>query len=620
MLSIRRCSISWAAAALLLFLTTPLLAQERIGDWRRFSEGYEIPSEGYCDQPYIVKTGDGAWLCVMTTGHGHEGGGGQHVVATRSQDLGKTWTPLNDIEPADGPASSWVMPLATPSGRVYVFYTYNRDRLTTNGGLSGRARVDTQGHYAYKYSDDGGLSWSDERFYLPFRNLEFDHKNPLGRDVHFFWGIGKPIVDRGDVFLGAAKIAYFGHGFMAEDRGVIFHSPNLLREADPRKHRWEMLPEGDRGLASVDGPVCDEHNLVGLSDGSLYVMARTVEGHPVHYYSRDRGRTFTSPEYATYTPGGQRFRHPRACPRIWKASNGKYLFWFHNNGHRWYNQGEAAGSRNIAWLAGGVEKNGKIHWTQPEVVSYVDNLMQGASYPDLVEQDGRYFITATQKTVARVKEVPAGWLDALWSQPERSELTRSGLVASFHQDELTSGDKPEMPPLPDLSTGGGFTVDLRLQMKYGEPSQVLLDSTATDGSGIQIRTAWRHRLEIEISDGERAFTWNTDPGLITPDTPHNVTFIVDGGPKLLSVVVDGRLCDGGASDSRRYGYGRFHQTTFLSRERSEPKPEIGNVTGSATLLVLPKVHNGTVLEQLRIYERPIMTTEAIGNWRADTTR
>ena len=82
-----------------------------------------------------------------------------------------------------------------------------------------------------------------------------------------------------------------------------------------------MLPEGDRGLASVDGPVCDEHNLVGLSDGSLYVMARTVEGHPVHYYSRDRGRTFTSPEYATYTPGGQRFRHPRACPRLWKASN-----------------------------------------------------------------------------------------------------------------------------------------------------------------------------------------------------------------------------------------------------------------------------------------------------------
>ena len=41
-------------------------------DPRLLANGRIIPSEGYADQPYIVKTDDGAWLCVMTTGKGVE--------------------------------------------------------------------------------------------------------------------------------------------------------------------------------------------------------------------------------------------------------------------------------------------------------------------------------------------------------------------------------------------------------------------------------------------------------------------------------------------------------------------------------------------------------------------
>ena len=41
-----------------------------VPDARHISNGWNIPSEGYADQPYIVKTDDGAWLCVMTTGAG----------------------------------------------------------------------------------------------------------------------------------------------------------------------------------------------------------------------------------------------------------------------------------------------------------------------------------------------------------------------------------------------------------------------------------------------------------------------------------------------------------------------------------------------------------------------
>ena len=44
-------------------------------DPRNIKNGSVIPDEGYSDQPYVVITNDGAWLCVMTTGSGVEGEG-----------------------------------------------------------------------------------------------------------------------------------------------------------------------------------------------------------------------------------------------------------------------------------------------------------------------------------------------------------------------------------------------------------------------------------------------------------------------------------------------------------------------------------------------------------------
>ena len=43
------------------------------GDWRNAENGFVIPTENYTDQPYVVKTDDGAWLCCVTTGSGREG-------------------------------------------------------------------------------------------------------------------------------------------------------------------------------------------------------------------------------------------------------------------------------------------------------------------------------------------------------------------------------------------------------------------------------------------------------------------------------------------------------------------------------------------------------------------
>ena len=126
----------------------------------------------------------------MTTGKGHEGNKGQHVVSCRSSDNGKTWDALVDIEPADGPEASWAMPYLTSSGRVYVFYTYNAGdmREVVASTAYARKRVDTLGEYAFKYSDDGGKTWSKQRWFIPVRETSIDRRNPYKGDVRFFWG------------------------------------------------------------------------------------------------------------------------------------------------------------------------------------------------------------------------------------------------------------------------------------------------------------------------------------------------------------------------------------------------------------------------------------------------
>lgn len=93
----------------------PVPPAPAIPDPRHLANGRTIPSEGYADQPYIVQTDDGAWLCVMTTGTGVEGAKGQHVVSRRSPDRGASWEKPVDLEPATGPEASYAVLLKVPA-------------------------------------------------------------------------------------------------------------------------------------------------------------------------------------------------------------------------------------------------------------------------------------------------------------------------------------------------------------------------------------------------------------------------------------------------------------------------------------------------------------------------
>lgn len=382
--------------------------------------GREIPSEGYCDQPYVVKLEDGTWLCVMTTGKGKEGERGQHVVSTRSKDKGKTWSPLVDIESASGPEASWVMPYLTPYGRVYAFYTYNSQDLREIIAETpyARKRVDTIGEYAFKYSDDGGKSWSKKRWFIPVRETDIDRNNPYKGKVRFFWGVGKPIEHNNAMYMGFTKIARFGQPFIIETESWFLKCDGILTEKDPEKLTWTTLPEGENPIKAPAGPITSEINLTALSDGSLFCTYRTVEGYPGQAYSRDNGKTWTKSAFMTYGPGGSKVAHPRAACPVHRLTEGpyagRYLFWFHNQ----HGTGKyKTHHRNPVYLLGGIEVDGPggkhITWGDPVAILYDKTPNTRISYPDFIWDKGLY-ITETQKKTARVHPIPDEYLKKLW--------------------------------------------------------------------------------------------------------------------------------------------------------------------------------------------------------------
>lgn len=567
------------------------MAEDAPGDKRNIVTGHRIPDEGYCDQPYIVVTADGKWLCTLTTGPGREGQGGQHVVSTISTDQGRTWSPLTDIEPADGPEASWVVPLVIPSGRVYVFYTYNGDKVYTLPGGE-KIRADTHGWYAMKYSDDAGKSWSKERYRIPMRVTACDRTNDFGGRVQMFWGIDKPKIAGGRVYFAFTKL---GRYFLARGEGWLYCSENIIKEPAVEKIRWELRPQGEHGVRKPDyGSVQEEHNMVPLGDDRLYCVYRTTMGYPCHATSEDGGRTWTEPRPMTYAPGGRRVKQPRACPKLWRCTNGKFLFWYHLNG------GQSFSGRNPAWIIGGVLKGSRIHWSQPEILLYSDNPKTRMSYPDLVEQQGRYWVTETQKTIARVHEIDPALLQGMWTQLDAGRPARPvarGCLADFTSRDLAKSRLAIPEPL-SLRGERGFTVELGLTVERFAPGQVLLDARTESGRGWTLALSEKRTLRLTINDGERQGAWDSDPELLERGRRHHVAFVVDGGSHVVSVIVDGVLCDG--ASARQFGWGRFD-------------PRIGDVSGTSELRI---ESTGVKLHTLRAYGRYLRTAEVVQNYRS----
>ena len=139
----------------------------------------------------------------------------------------------------------------------------------------------------------------------------------------------------------------------------------------------------------------------------------------------------------------------------------------------------------------------------------------------------------------------------------------------------------------------GFTIDMNMKLESLPVGQVLLDSRMENGQGLLVTTTEQGAVEIKMNDGRTTCNWDSDP-ILKAKQEHHITIIVDGGPKIISFVIDGQICDGGTT--RQFGWGRFN-------------PNIRSANGAKALLVSDAV------SKLKIYDRPITVSEAVGNYR-----
>ncbi len=582
-------------------------------DRRNIENGSVIPSAFYADQPYLIKAPDGSWLCVLTTGTGREGEAGQYVASMKSFDKGKTWTKPVAVEEFDGREASYAVLLKSPSGRIFVFYNHNTDNIRKvkaddppfAGGYCGR--VDSLGHFVFKYSDDSGCSWSDKRYDIPVREFEIDRQNADSGKLRYFWNVGRAFVHEDAAYVPLHKVGGFGNGFFTSTQGVLLKSSSLLSETDPAKAVWDTLPDGDTGITAPPGGgrIAEEHSFSVLGDGSFYTVFRTVDGHPAESYSRDSGRTWETPKYKSYADG-RLMKHPWAANFAWKCSNGKYLYWFHNHGGTGYDD------RNPVWVSCGREvpgENGRlIKWSQPEILLYHPDPYVRISYPDLMEDGGDIYITETEKSTARVHKIDRVFLDKLFHSEEISEVERRGLLAEYKENIPAVIEAPRFPAFLERDTqradygtkrlGNGITAELWFETSGTSRDAVLLDSVTPDQRGLRAAITSDNRICVTFGDGRTVNQWTSEPDIIRRGRLQHIGIVIDAGPCVVSFVADGRFCDGGC---RQFGWGRFGR-------------DLRHVNGAESFRV--SGDENVRLKCLRFYGRALMTAELTGNFRA----
>lgn len=503
-------------------------------DERAIVTGTSMPAVHYADQPYVVKAKDGAWVMVVTTGVGGEGAKGQYVHFARSTDFGQTWETV-PVESPDGPESSYAVLYVTEYGRIYCFYNHNTDNVrsvTARTGLQFN-RVDSLGHFVFRYSDDNGKTWSGGRYDIPVRLFRVDREvNPTGGRIPFFWNVGKPLRTGEGVCVPLYKIGDVDPAWY-DTEGVLLLCRNLETERDPEKLTWETLPDGEEGIRAdraLYGHVSEEHSYVRLSDGTVMTVFRTVTGHPFCAYSTDEGHHFTEPEPLRYGDGSK-VGHPRAANFIWKCENGKYLYWHHNHAGKDYLW------RNPVFLSGGVEvdtpEGRRISLSEPEVLLYDPDPFCAISYPDLWEDGGAYYISETQKEKARFHQIDKTLLETLWQDAERRTLPEGG--------ELLSDMLPVLP---------AFARRIWTFPMYKEevPVSFALSFAFTqDGKAGEVLSAMERMVGIRLTtDGERLLFFMSDGfshfALQSPALSkdrHQVAVLIDGGAHVCRFVLDG---------------------------------------------------------------------------------
>jgi len=222
----------------------------------------------------------------------------------------------------------------------------------------------------------------------------------------------------------------------------------------------------------------------------------------------------------------------------------------------------------------------------------------------------------------------------MWRQFESGTITRDGIILELDRDipervKIDSFDRfnqkdARRPDHGKLDLRTGFTLELLAQFDSLSGGQILLDTRLENGQGWCLQTTAHATVEIILNDGRMENRWDCDPGILEVGKMHHIGIVVDGGPKIITFIVDGVLCDGG--EFRQYGWGRF--SPDLTHVNSVTPQRIIAPGQSGGEEISPRDYNDDVqtvriapsfigaIKTLRIYKRALRTSEVIGNFKA----
>jgi hypothetical protein len=591
--------------------------QSWIKDWRAYenasvvvgtgtSGGTELRRFGYLEGLSSRELPNGVRVQAVTIAERHEGDNTQHIITRRSQDNGKTWTKWKAIEPETPPISQYGKFITHPeTGRTYYIYGLGPKGFTPLLP-DGRKYRGGPLHTIYRMAcrrvhADGTID--DARHILPIPLTAIDRENVFKGAHTCYSGRARPDLVVGDDGIGwcvklgpTSRIDVNGEAFI-----VVFEDWAKNDHLEDLKIR--LLPEGDHGIRNPGDPCLSGFRPVHVDKEDIYFTYRNRSGYVGLAESHDGGRTFTAGPMR-YALDDTPVKHPMGPVKACTDDRGRMWLSFYNCGFRdegRHRKGIGFDGRDLIYLAPIRIEEDRLRLGQPELAVYrrdgrgwKEDLRMNYLTIEAEDDDAYRGRTSNKRTEVTMR-IPRKFIDFVAGQFAYRGIPEQGVLvhAADPADDFNA-------PTWDLRAVKSAT--WMFSVAGGLPAgTILLKSTDAAGAGIKMTVGPEHNVLVAFGDGRHKAQLPGDVDGLDPTAGrHHIAVILDGHARLASMVIDGRLQDGGKRNLRgviRYG-GAIRSV----------------LAGAATW----QVHDGVA--DLRIYNRSLLITEVIGACRASESR
>jgi hypothetical protein len=211
--------------------------------------------------------------------------------------------------------------------------------------------------------------------------------------------------------------------------------------------------------------------------------------------------------------------------------------------------------RNPAWICAGVEadspKGRIIRWSEPEILLYDADPFVRMSYPDLIEDGGEYYVTETQKNIARSHHIDKNLLEQMWASLE-------GKWPDVQPDFVCekSCAAPKIAPLvrrDDAVSERMSGVTFTFRVTQGSLGILLCALSDDHHHGFRFTMDGHRRLHLGVFD---PWTYQALSSPRMPPWSESISVVLDSRACIVSFYAKGRFLDGG--EERQFGFQRLN--------------------------------------------------------------